>query len=83
MKKQEFLERIESEGLNIGEYIIKLDRISDAPLVLGCAYNQGVWKVYETRERGGHSIIKKIDSEEDAFDYFYKVVLSQHNRFNN
>ncbi|WHX24858.1 hypothetical protein QNH47_11755 [Virgibacillus halodenitrificans] len=83
MKKQEFLERIESKGLNIGEYIIKLDRISDAPLVLGCAYNQGVWKVYETRERGGHFIIKKIDSEEDAFDYFYKVVLSQHNRFNN
>ncbi|AIF42603.1 hypothetical protein [Virgibacillus sp. SK37] len=83
MEKQEFLERIESEGLNIGEYIIKLDKISDAPLVLGCAYNQGVWKVYETRERGGHFIIKKIDSEEDAFDYFYKVVLSQHNRFNN
>ncbi|APC47327.1 hypothetical protein [Virgibacillus halodenitrificans] len=83
MKKQEFLERIESEGLNIGEYIIKLDKISDAPLVLGCAYNQGVWKVYETRERGGHFIIKKIDSEEDAFDYFYKLVLSQHNRFSN
>lgn len=59
MKKQEFLERIESKGLNIGEYIIKLDRISDAPLVLGCAYNQGVWKVYETRERGGHFIIKR------------------------
>ncbi|WP_019377050.1 hypothetical protein [Virgibacillus halodenitrificans] len=83
MKKQEFLERIESERLNIGEYIIKLDKISDAPLVLGCAYNQGVWKVYETRERGGHFSIKKIDSEEDAFDYFYKVVLSQHNRFSN
>lgn len=83
MTKQEFLERIESERLNIGEYIIKLDKISDAPLVLGCAYDQGVWKVYETRERGGHFIIKKIDSEEDAFDYFYKVVLSQHNRHKN
>ncbi|TXC78486.1 hypothetical protein FS935_22750 [Metabacillus litoralis] len=82
MTKQEFLKRIESEKLNIGEYIIKLDKLSDAPLVLGCAFDQGVWKVYETRERGGHFIIKKIDNEDEAFDYFYKIVLSQHNRLN-
>ena len=83
MTKQEFLKRFESERLNIGEYIITLDEISDAPLVLGCAYDQGVWKIYETRERGGHFIIKEINNEEDAFEYFYKVVLSQHNRNNN
>lgn len=82
MNKQEFLKRLKSEKLNIGEYIIKLDKLSDAPLVLGCAFDQGVWKVYETRERGGHFIIKKIDNEDEAFDYFYKIVLSQHNRIN-
>ncbi|MBL5769364.1 hypothetical protein MXL46_18655 [Heyndrickxia sporothermodurans] len=83
MTKQEFLKRLESERLNIGEYIIIIDKISDAPLILGCAYDQGVWKVYETRERGGHFIIKEIDNEDEAFDYFYKVVLSQQNRLNN
>ncbi|WP_226669727.1 hypothetical protein [Metabacillus litoralis] len=82
MTKQEFLKRLESEKLIIGEYIIKLDKLSDAPLVLGCAFDQGVWKVYETRERGGHFIIKKIDNEDEAFDYFYKIVLSQQNRLN-
>lgn len=83
MKKQEFLQRFESEKLNIGEYIIILDKISDAPLVLGCAYDQGVWKVYETRERGGHFVIKEIDNEKEAFEYFYKIVLSEHNRHRN
>ncbi|MBL5769418.1 hypothetical protein B5V88_10835 [Heyndrickxia sporothermodurans] len=83
MTKQEFLKRFKSEKINIGEYKMILDKISDAPLVLGCAYDQGVWKVYETRERGGHFIIKEIDNEDEAFDYFYKVVLSQQNRLNN
>lgn len=82
MTKQEFLKKLESEKLNIGEYIIKLDKLSDAPLVLGCAFDQGVWKVYETRERGGHFVIKKIDNEDDAFDYFYEILLNQHNRLN-
>lgn len=83
MTKQEFLKRFKSEQLNIGEYIMILDKVSDAPLVLGCAYDQGIWKVYETKERGGHFIIKELNNEDDAFDYFYKIVLSQHNRFNN
>lgn len=59
------------------------DKISDAPLVLGCAYDQGVWKIYETRERGGHFVIKEKNNEDEAFDYFYKVVLSEHNLQNN
>ncbi|WP_110943388.1 hypothetical protein [Virgibacillus senegalensis] len=83
MTKQEFIKKFEAESLNIGEYMMILDKISDAPLVLGCAYDQGVWKVYETREQGGHFIIKELDNENDAFDYFYQIVLSQHNRTNN
>jgi hypothetical protein len=42
MTKQEFLKRFKSEQLNIGEYIMILDKVSDAPLVLGCAYDQGI-----------------------------------------
>ncbi|SDN15085.1 hypothetical protein SAMN05216244_0152 [Sediminibacillus halophilus] len=60
-----------------------LDNVTDESLVLGCAYEDGVWKVYETRERGGHFIIKELDNENDAFDYFYQFVLSQHNTTNN
>ena len=55
-----------------------LDKISDASLVVGCAYDQGVWKIYQTGERGGHFIIKKKENEEEAFEYFYQVVLSEH-----
>ncbi|WP_113929480.1 hypothetical protein [Bacillus sp. P14.5] len=83
MTKQEFLKKVESEKLNKGEYSIIIGKLSDAPPVLGCVIEQGAWKVYETRERGGHFIIKELDDESEAFDYFYKVVLSQHNRNNN
>ena len=79
MTKEEFLDRIESEKLSIGEYIIILDKISDAPLVLGCVFDEGKWKIYKTWERGGHGIMKEFDNEHDAFDYFYEVILMKHN----
>ena len=37
--------------------------------VMGCVYEQGKWKVYKTKGRGGHYIIKEIDSEDKAFIY--------------
>ncbi|WP_283152623.1 hypothetical protein [Guptibacillus hwajinpoensis] len=84
MTKQEFLRRYKDENLTIGaEYMMILDKISDAPLVLGCAYDQGVWKIYKTGERDGHYIIKEYASENEAFDFFYELVLSKHNRRNN
>lgn len=83
MTKEEFLNRIKSEKLNIGEYIIVTEGITDESLVLGCAFDEGKWKVYETRERGGHFIIKEFGSEDEAFNYFYQIVLSQHNRIVN
>jgi len=75
MTKEEFLNRIENEKLDIGEYIIILDKISNASLVLGCAFDEGKWKVYKTRERGGHYIIKEFVNENEAFDYFYEMIL--------
>lgn len=77
MTKEEFLNRIENEKLNIGEYIIILDKISNASLVLGCAFDEGKWKVYKTRERGGHYIIKEFVNEHEAFDYFYKLDIAK------
>ena len=79
MTKEEFLNRIETEKLDIDEYIIILDKISNASLVLGCAFDEGKWKVYKTWERGGHYILKDFDNEHEAFDYFYKLILMEHN----
>lgn len=76
MKKQEFLNRIKTEKLNIGDYLIVTDSITDEPLVLGCAFDKGKWRVYETNERGGHVVIKELDNENEAYDYLYKLVFN-------
>lgn len=76
MTKQEFLEKLSSEKINLGEYIVVLDSITDEPLVVGCFLEEGVWKIYETRERGGHFIIMKLENENEAFDYFYELLLT-------
>jgi len=57
-----------------------LDGISNAPLVVGCTFDQGMWKIYKTKVRGGHYIIKETSSENEAFDFFYDLVLHAHNR---
>lgn len=81
MNKEEFLKRIKEENIRLGEYLIVTEKITDAPLVLGCAYDEGVWIVYRTRERGGHFVIKRFVNENDAFDYFYELVLSRYKRY--
>ena len=73
MTTQEFLQRYKAENLTIGdEYMLVHDGITDEPLVLGCTYDHGKWKVFETRERGGHYIIKEYTNEDEAFDFFMK-----------
>jgi hypothetical protein len=80
MGKKEFIRKIEDEKPNIGEYILVLDKITDEPLVMGCSNEQGIWKVYKTKERGGHYIIKETDSENEAFNLLYDLVKSKHKR---
>lgn len=80
MDKAEFIKKIEEHNLNLGEFQIELNLISDAPYVMGCCFDQGVWKIYKTRERLGHYVIKEFENESDAFSYFYELVLLQHNR---
>ncbi|MCM3164000.1 hypothetical protein KDJ21_016330 [Metabacillus litoralis] len=79
MTKQEFLTIYESRKFNLGEYIVVIDNITDEPLVMGCAFDNGVWKIYKTKERGGHYVIKEFLHENQAFDYFYELLLSRHN----
>ncbi|MCE4048979.1 hypothetical protein [Bacillus sp. Au-Bac7] len=79
MFKNEFLKKLKAEKLNTGEYIIVVDYITDEPLVMGCAQENGVWKIYETKQRGGKYILKELTDEHEAFDYFYQLLLSRHN----
>ncbi|MGX9134455.1 hypothetical protein ACWV26_08740 [Rummeliibacillus sp. JY-2-4R] len=78
MTKDEFIERIEKGNINTGEYLVVIDELTDAPLVVGCVFKDNVWRIYETKERSGHFIIKEIENENDAFDYFYELVLTYH-----
>ena len=73
MFKNEFLKKLKAEKLNTGEYIIVVDYITDEPLVMGCAQENGVWKIYETKQRGGKYILKELTDEHEAFDYFYQL----------
>ncbi len=81
MTKEEFLKRFKEEKLYIGPYIMVFDKITDAPEVLGCVYDEGKWKIFETRERGGHFIIQECKTEEEAFDAFYKLVKFHHKAY--
>lgn len=80
MTKNEFLIKFNEESINLGEYIMVLDKLTDEPLVMGCVFDNEVWKIYKTKERGGHYVIKEFKRESEAFDYFYELVLSRHNR---
>ncbi|MCK0473845.1 hypothetical protein [Halalkalibacter sp. APA_J-10(15)] len=80
MTKTEFLKKYKENNLNLGEFDIELNSITDASYVMGCCFVDGEWKIYKTGERLGHYIIKVFESESDAFDYFYELVLIQHRR---
>ncbi|MGF2616402.1 hypothetical protein FZC84_01280 [Rossellomorea vietnamensis] len=82
MTRKEFLIKYKSTKLNLGEYIVVLDDITDEALVMGCAFEDGLWKVYKTKERGGHYIIKEFKNENEAFNYFYELLLKRHNYLN-
>ncbi|MBD1221602.1 hypothetical protein J5S49_15480 [Virgibacillus halodenitrificans] len=80
MRKSEFIKKLEKEDINLGEFEIELESITDDPYVMGCCFDEGVWKVFKTRERLGHYIIKKFNKESEAFNYFYELVLIQHKK---
>lgn len=81
MKREDFLEKVYDE-IDLGERTIVLDEITDSPSVIGCAYDNGKWKYYETRERGGHFVIEEFDKEEDAYDYIYELLSEEQELLN-
>jgi hypothetical protein len=81
MTKQEFLERMGQEK-PLKDYLldIEVDKLIDSPYLIGCYEEGGIWKVYQTKERGGYFIINEYDNENDAFDYLYKLVYIEKKR---
>ncbi len=81
MTKEELLKKIKDNELDIDivPYTIELEEITDSPDVIGCAYENGKWKIYQTHERGGHFVIKEFDDQDKAYDYFYEVLLFERN----
>lgn len=77
MTKFEFLDKIKNEKIDLAEYIVIVDSVTDEPFVLGCYKDNGLWKIYETRERSGHFIIDEVADENTAFDELYELVKLQ------
>ncbi|MGL5085562.1 MAG: hypothetical protein ACRC68_07560 [Clostridium sp.] len=77
MTKYEFLDRIKKESINLAEYIVVVDSLTDEPFVLGCYKENNRWNIYETKERSGHVIIDEVQDENMAFDELYELVKLQ------
>lgn len=46
MTKSEFLDRMKNENINLAEYIVVVDNLTDEPFVLGCYKENNVWRIY-------------------------------------
>jgi hypothetical protein len=78
MTKQEFLVRIEKEKpLKDSPVRIKVGKLVNSPYIIGCYQDNGLWKIYETEERGGYFIIKEFTDENEAFDFLYRVIYNE------
>lgn len=75
MTKQEFLKRMGSERpLKDSLVSIKVGELIDSPDIIGCYQENGVWKIYKTKERGGYYIVHEYIDENEAFDDLYELV---------
>lgn len=79
MDKNELKKVILSYGDKIGAIGISLDYISKGDFVIGYGFDdkEKKWRVYENVERGW-SIGQLFESEEEALEYLYRVVLRYH-----
>ena len=49
MTKKEFTNRMEREKINLGEYIVVIDSLTDEQFVIGCYQQNNMWKIYKTK----------------------------------
>ena len=78
MTKQEFLRKMELEKpLKDSLVTIEVNELIDSPYIFGCYEENGIWRVYETKERGGYYIVKDFNNENEAYDFLYQVVYNE------
>lgn len=77
MTKVEFLEKMKNEEIDLAEYIVVVDSLTDEQFVIGCYKDNNIWKIYKTTERSGHYIIDEVVDENTAFDELYELVKLQ------
>ena len=77
MTKLEFLQKIKNDNIELAEYIVVVDRLTDEPFVIGCYQDDKMWKIYKTTERSGHYIVDEVVDENTAFDELYELVKIQ------
>lgn len=79
MNKDKLISDILSFKDNIGMWKIVLNQLTDADFVIGYGFdnNKGLWKVYQTNERG---MVAEwtFENEEAALEKLYKKVKFQH-----
>lgn len=77
MTKYEFLDKMKNEKIDLAEYIVVVDSLTDEPFVIGCYQDDKVWKIYKTTERSGRYIVDEVVDENTAFDELYELVKIQ------
>lgn len=79
MNRMEFYQIIKKEILDV--YPIGDSKtVSITPYVVGCAYIDGSWCVYENDERGETNIISKYQSEEDGLKELLSILKKKKRR---
>ena len=80
MTQKEFEERVKNENLKMRYFSLEIGVLMKATDVLGIYNDNGVWKIYKTNDRDGHSyILDQANNESAAFDLLYEYVKSQIN----
>lgn len=59
-------------------YSIAENKMIQAPNVIGYAYEDGAWIVYEVDERCQKTVYKKFHSEEDAVNELFRLIKAFH-----
>lgn len=80
MDKNELKKAILSYADKIGAVAISMDYLSKGDFVIGYGFDdkEKKWKVYENGERGMGGPFCLFESEEEALEKLYRIVLRYH-----
>ena len=74
MQIEEFRNKISFLGLD-SLVMTRIEGFCDSPCIKGAFFRDGAWVVYENDSSGNHSVLLPAASEEDAFNFLYRLLL--------